>query len=353
MRITEIFFSIQGESTHAGKPCVFVRLTGCSLRCVYCDTKYAYAGGREMSLQEVLGVVAGHPAKLVEVTGGEPLEQEEVYLLMSSLLDRGYTVMLETGGHHSVVRVPKPVIKVIDIKCPDSREGDTVCWDNIELAGPHGSDFEQIESRRSNQRWNGQLCHSRHRRPELQHCGSSCELRPANGTPRASVISRGCRLFWRLRAARGAARALPFDWRLELDRFPDTNPRREPDKPGNSQYLRSFSKCALFIDSDILGRSSGRQKDFHRRSLGRQLRLSGLPAGILRSLQQSDSRRHAANNGYRDRDTAHLPGKTRYRQTRRGVERPVSFDLVVLSRLGYSMWSLRQLRPPAQGVSAG
>jgi len=78
MRITEIFFSIQGESTHAGKPCVFVRLTGCSLRCVYCDTKYAYAGGREMSLQEVLGVVAGHPAKLVEVTGGEPLEHRSV-----------------------------------------------------------------------------------------------------------------------------------------------------------------------------------------------------------------------------------------------------------------------------------
>src|SRR5215813_13167085 len=113
MRITEIFFSIQGESTRAGEPCVFVRLTGCSLRCVYCDTKYSYAGGREMSLREVLGVVAGYPANLVEVTGGEPLEQEEVYPLMSLLIDRGYTVMLETGGHLSVARVPKMVIKVI------------------------------------------------------------------------------------------------------------------------------------------------------------------------------------------------------------------------------------------------
>src|SRR5215470_5918017 len=92
MRITEIFFSIQGESTHAGKPCVFVRLTGCSLRCVYCDTKYSYAGGREMSLEEVLSTVAGHPARLVEVTGGEPLEQDEVYPLMDSLIARGYTV---------------------------------------------------------------------------------------------------------------------------------------------------------------------------------------------------------------------------------------------------------------------
>ena len=86
MRITEIFFSIQGESTHADKPCVFVRLTGCSLRCAYCDTKYSYAGGSEMSLDDVLSVVATHPAKLVEITGGEPLEQEEVYPLMDSLL---------------------------------------------------------------------------------------------------------------------------------------------------------------------------------------------------------------------------------------------------------------------------
>src|SRR5205809_5252896 len=137
MRITEIFFSIQGESSHVGKPCVFVRLTGCSLRCVYCDTKYSYAGGREMQLDEVLSVVAGYPARLVEVTGGEPLEQEQVYPLMQSLLDRGYRVMLETGGHVSVARVPKAVIKVIDIKCPDSREGHTVYCATIYLTEPH------------------------------------------------------------------------------------------------------------------------------------------------------------------------------------------------------------------------
>ena len=107
MRITEIFFSIQGESTHAGKPCIFVRLTGCSLRCGYCDTKYSYSGGTETSLDEVLSAVASYPAKLVELTGGEPLEQEGVYPLMTSLLDRGYTVMLETGGHVPIDRVPK------------------------------------------------------------------------------------------------------------------------------------------------------------------------------------------------------------------------------------------------------
>src|SRR5947207_13614507 len=99
MRITEIFFSIQGESSHAGKPCVFVRLTGCSLRCGYCDTKYSYAGGQEQSLEDVLRTVAGYGTKLVEVTGGEPLEQEEVYPLMEAFLARDYTVMLETGGH--------------------------------------------------------------------------------------------------------------------------------------------------------------------------------------------------------------------------------------------------------------
>src|SRR5262245_52428544 len=116
MRITEIFFSIQGESSHAGKPCVFVRLTACSLRCGYCDTKYSYAGGTEMTLEEVLHAVESYPARLVELTGGEPLEQEEAYPLMDKLLERGYTVMLETGGHVSVARVPSPVIKIIDVK---------------------------------------------------------------------------------------------------------------------------------------------------------------------------------------------------------------------------------------------
>ena len=156
MRVTEIFFSIQGESTHAGKPCVFVRLTGCSLRCVYCDTKYSYAGGREMSLAEVLAAVESHPAKLVEVTGGEPLEQVEVYPLMNSLLDRGYTVMLETGGHVSVSRVPKPVIKIIDIKCPDSHEGHTVCWENIDLAQPD-DEFKFVISSRVDYDWSKKI----------------------------------------------------------------------------------------------------------------------------------------------------------------------------------------------------
>ena len=152
MRITEIFFSIQGESTHVGKPCVFVRLTGCSLRCGYCDTKYSYSGGQEMSLAEVLKSVASYPARLVEVTGGEPLEQEEVYPLMEALLDADYTVMLETGGHVGLERVPKPVIKIIDIKTPGSHEGDTFNWDNVKLAEPH-DEFKFVITSRPDYEW--------------------------------------------------------------------------------------------------------------------------------------------------------------------------------------------------------
>jgi 7-carboxy-7-deazaguanine synthase len=156
MRVTEIFFSIQGESSHAGKPCIFVRLTGCSLRCVYCDTKYSYAGGCEMTLDEVLASVASYPARLVELTGGEPLEQEEAYPLMNSLLQRGYTVMLETGGHIDLGRVPEPVIKVVDIKCPDSHEGHTVCWQNIDLVQPH-DEFKFVITSRSDYEWSKKI----------------------------------------------------------------------------------------------------------------------------------------------------------------------------------------------------
>jgi len=105
-----------------------------------------------MELDQVLSVVAAYPAKIVEVTGGEPLEQEEVYPLMDSLLDRGYSVMLETGGHVSIARVPKQVIKIIDIKCPDSHEGHTVCWENITIAEPH-DEFKFVISSRADYEW--------------------------------------------------------------------------------------------------------------------------------------------------------------------------------------------------------
>ena len=160
MRITEFFFSIQGESTHAGKPCIFVRLTGCSLRCGYCDTKYSYGGGEELSLSAVLAKIASYPARLVEITGGEPLEQEEVYPLMDALLSTGYTVMLETGGHVDVQRVPKPVIKIIDIKTPGSHEGETFCWNNLDLAQPH-DEFKFVITDRADYEWSRQVVRER------------------------------------------------------------------------------------------------------------------------------------------------------------------------------------------------
>jgi 7-carboxy-7-deazaguanine synthase len=109
-----------------------------------------------MSLDEVLSVVASHPTKLVEITGGEPLEQEEAYILMDSLLDRGNTVMLETGGHVNIERVPEQVIKIIDIKCPDSGETDTVCWENIDLAAPH-DEFKFVISSRADYEWSRRI----------------------------------------------------------------------------------------------------------------------------------------------------------------------------------------------------
>src|SRR5580700_2887093 len=124
LTVNEIFYSIQGESTEAGRPCVFVRLTACDLRCSWCDTPYAFVEGRKMSVGEVVAAVEGHDCRLVEITGGEPLLQEDVYELMERLGASGRRVMLETGGHRSIARVPAHVLKIVDIKCPGSGEAD-------------------------------------------------------------------------------------------------------------------------------------------------------------------------------------------------------------------------------------
>ena len=120
IRVTEIFRSIQGEGTRAGFPCAFIRLTGCSLRCVWCDSAYAFHGGREMPVSEAVEKVLALGAELVEVTGGEPLEQEGVYPLMDRLLEAGKTVLLETGGHVPLDRVDPRVVKIVDVKAPGS-----------------------------------------------------------------------------------------------------------------------------------------------------------------------------------------------------------------------------------------
>jgi 7-carboxy-7-deazaguanine synthase len=136
LTINEIFHSIQGESTHAGRPCVFVRLTACDLRCSWCDTTYAFHEGRKMSVDEVLQRVDGYGCDVVEITGGEPLLQKEVYPLMERLLEQGRTVMLETGGHLSADNVPEGVIRVLDVKCPGSGESAKNHWANLDRLRP-------------------------------------------------------------------------------------------------------------------------------------------------------------------------------------------------------------------------
>lgn len=132
LTVNEIFHSIQGESTHTGRPCVFVRLTGCDLRCSWCDTPYAFTEGRRMTVDDVVERVREYGCDVVEITGGEPLLQKEVYRLMERLLDDGRTVMIETGGHLSADAVPAGVVRVIDIKCPGSGESAKVHWPNLE-----------------------------------------------------------------------------------------------------------------------------------------------------------------------------------------------------------------------------
>jgi 7-carboxy-7-deazaguanine synthase len=134
LKINEIFFSIQGESTFAGLPTVFVRTSGCHLRCTYCDTTYAYNDGRRRTLEDILATIKSYPTKNVCVTGGEPLLQKEVLPLMSQLCDLGYNVSLETSGDISCAGVDPRVKKIIDVKTPDSGEPDKFNKENLSLS---------------------------------------------------------------------------------------------------------------------------------------------------------------------------------------------------------------------------
>jgi 7-carboxy-7-deazaguanine synthase len=158
MQITEIFKSIQGESTHAGLPCIFVRFTGCNLRCTWCDTAYAFYDGRKMTVDEVLARVEefsrssatpeAEPVRLVELTGGEPLLQPDAVTLAERLLAAGYTVLVETSGERFIGNLPRAVIKIVDVKCPDSGEGGTFDMANLAAFAPHDEVKFVIVSRR-------------------------------------------------------------------------------------------------------------------------------------------------------------------------------------------------------------
>lgn len=141
LEINEIYKSVQGESTYVGLPCVFVRLTGCNLRCVWCDTAYAFNGGKKLSIEQIIDQVKSYGIDLVEITGGEPLLQKKVFLLMEKLLKKKFLVMLETGGSLSIKNVPREVIKVLDLKCPGSGEENKNDWNNLN----HLSSKDQIK----------------------------------------------------------------------------------------------------------------------------------------------------------------------------------------------------------------
>ena len=132
LRITEIFLSIQGESTHAGRPCAFVRLTGCPMRCVWCDSEYTFTGGTHLSFEEIFAKLKEFGCNLVEVTGGDPLAQKNVYPFITELCDQNYEVLIETGGFFSTEKVDDRAKIILDVKCPASGESERNHWANLE-----------------------------------------------------------------------------------------------------------------------------------------------------------------------------------------------------------------------------
>jgi 7-carboxy-7-deazaguanine synthase len=136
MQITEIYKSIQGESSFSGLPCIFVRTTGCDLRCSWCDSEFTFSGGSRMSVEEILAEVERLDCRLVELTGGEPLLQREINQLATALADRGHTVLIETGGHRDITGLDPRVIRIMDLKCPASGECEKNLWSNLEHLRP-------------------------------------------------------------------------------------------------------------------------------------------------------------------------------------------------------------------------
>jgi 7-carboxy-7-deazaguanine synthase len=152
MRITEIYKSIQGESSYTGLPCVFVRTTGCDLRCKWCDSEFTFSGGTSMTLEEIMHEVLGHGCDLVELTGGEPLLQPDIYELAARLCDAGKTVLIETGGHRDISSLDARVIRIMDLKCPASGECERNLWQNL----AHLRRFDEVKfviANRSDYEW--------------------------------------------------------------------------------------------------------------------------------------------------------------------------------------------------------
>ena len=149
LRVTEIFRSIQGESTHAGRPCTFVRLTGCPMRCTWCDSEYTFTGGESVSIEEVMGKVRAFGCKLVEITGGEPLAQREAFDLIKRLCGEGYEVLIETGGYVSTEDVDLRAEIILDVKCPASGEAERNHWPNLTRVRPECDEVKFVVADRA------------------------------------------------------------------------------------------------------------------------------------------------------------------------------------------------------------
>ena len=160
LRLTEIFFSLQGEAARAGLPTVFVRLTGCPLRCVWCDTTFSFSGGEPATIDSILARVAKYPARQVCVTGGEPLAQKECLPLLSALCDAGYEISLETSGALDISGVDPRVARVMDLKAPDSGEGDKNRWENLGLLTPR-DEIKIVVASRTDYEWARELIRER------------------------------------------------------------------------------------------------------------------------------------------------------------------------------------------------
>ena len=183
LRITEIFYSLQGETSRVGLPTVFVRLTGCPLRCTYCDTSYAFAGGKNMSLVEILAQVAGYSPRYVTVTGGEPLAQKNCLPLLGALCDTGYQVSLETGGALDIGEVDARVMRVVDIKTPASGESAKNRWENLPLLTAH-DEIKFVLCDEADYRWAWQIM-------QQHHLGETCQVlfSPAHGALDATLLA--------------------------------------------------------------------------------------------------------------------------------------------------------------------
>jgi 7-carboxy-7-deazaguanine synthase len=144
LRITEIFLSVQGESSHAGRPCAFVRLTGCPMRCRWCDSEYTFTGGTRLTFDEIFAQLENFGCNLVEVTGGEPLAQKAVFPFITGLLDRGYEVLIETGGYVSTEKVDERAKVILDVKCPASGESERNYWANLERLNPEKDEVKFV-----------------------------------------------------------------------------------------------------------------------------------------------------------------------------------------------------------------